>query len=152
MGIAPLRKFNDAGLRVGIGTDSPAASNSLDMHKEMRTDLLLQRAAFGKKSFFAAAEALRMATLGGAEALRIDDKVGSLDAGKQADIIAINLSKSSQVPTHIPESAIVNSSNPSEVFLTMVNGEVIYRDGEFTHADSDPVKEAAESTRLKLRG
>jgi len=151
MGIAPLRKFIDAGLRVGIGTDSPAASNGMSMNEEMRTDLLLQRAAFGKKSFFTAAEALRLATLGGAEALRIDDKVGSLEAGKQADMIAISLTKSSQVPTLEPESVVVHSSNPSEVFMTMVNGVVIYRDGTFTHAESTKTKEAAEEIILKLR-
>jgi len=151
MGIAPLRKFIDAGLRVGIGTDSPAASNGMDMNEEMRTDLLLQRAAFGKKSFFTAAEALRLATLGGAEALRIDDKVGSLEAGKQADIIAISLDKSSQVPTHEPESAVVHSSSPSEVFMTMVNGIEIYRNGEFAYAESAGTKVAAEDIRLKLR-
>jgi len=151
MGIAPLKKFLDAGLRVGIGTDSPAASNGMDMHEEMRTDLILQRAAFGKKSFFTAVEALRLATLGGAEALRIDDVVGSLDAGKQADIIAVNLSKSSQVPTHEPEAAIVHSSHPSDVSMTMVAGTTVYRNREFTRVGSTETKTAAERVRLKLR-
>ena len=151
MGIAPLRKFLDAGLSVGIGTDSPAASNGTDMHEEMRTDLILQRASFGKKSFFTAAEALQRATLGGAQALHIDDIVGSLEAGKRADIIAIGLSKSSQVPTHEPESAIVNSSYPGDVLMTMVDGVEIYKFREHLRVDSTETKEASEDIRLKLR-
>jgi 5-methylthioadenosine/S-adenosylhomocysteine deaminase len=150
MGIAPLRAFVDAGLRVGIGTDSPAAANGMDMIEEMRTDLYLQRAAFGKDSFFTAEQALRLATLGGAEALKIADAVGSLDVGKKADIIAIDLSKSSQIPTHSPESAIVHSSHPSEVFFTMVDGEVIYRDTRWTRVDGEKTKAASEEIRRKL--
>ena len=151
MGIAPLRKFIDAGLRVGIGTDSPAASNGMDMFEEMRTDLYLQRAAFGKKSFFTAVEALRMATLGGAEALRIDDKVGSLEVGKLADLIAIDLSHSSQIPTHEPESVIVHSSHPSEVILTVVDGVQIYSDGKVMSGRVKKTKAASEKIRVKLQ-
>jgi 5-methylthioadenosine/S-adenosylhomocysteine deaminase len=151
MGIAPLRRVLDNGLRVGIGTDSPAASNGMDMHEEMRTDLILQRAAFGKKSFFTAAEALHRATLGGAIALGIDDRVGSLEAGKQADIIAIGLSRSSQVPTHEPESAVVHSSHPHDVLMTMVDGNVLYRRGTHVGIDAVRVKGASEDIRLKLR-
>ena len=88
MGVAPLDEFRKAGLRIGLGTDSPAATDSGDMFPEMRIGLMVQRAVGGGRHFLAAHSMLEMATIGGARALRIDDKVGSLEVGKRADITA----------------------------------------------------------------
>ncbi|MCL2024371.1 MAG: amidohydrolase family protein [Coriobacteriia bacterium] len=151
MGIAPVREFAEAHLRVGLGTDSPAAANRMDMFSEMRTGLLMQRARYAKAGFLSATEMLRTATLDGARALKMDDIIGSLEVGKQADLIAIDLSRSAQVPTHDPAAAIVHSSYPNDVFLTMVAGEVIYRRDEWVRVDGDDVKAASEDIRLKLR-
>ena len=125
MGVAPIDIFLQAGLRLGLGTDSPAATDTIDMMEEMRLGMLIQR-AINPKIFLGAASMLEMATLGGAKALRIDDKVGSLEIGKQADIIAVDLSGSHQAPATDPIAAIVNTCNGTDVLMTMVDGKILY--------------------------
>ncbi|TLM98025.1 MAG: amidohydrolase [Actinobacteria bacterium] len=151
MGIAPIEKFLRAGLRVGIGTDSPAAANSMDIFEEMRVGLLVQRAVLGEEHFIPARQFVKMATLDAARALGIDDQVGSLEPGKLADIIAVDLSKSHQIPTHYPYGALVHTANPEDVLWTMVGGEVVYEAATWTHLDHDRIVARAEEMRMKLR-
>ncbi|MCL1847166.1 MAG: amidohydrolase family protein [Coriobacteriia bacterium] len=152
MGIAPLSQLIKAGIRVGLGTDSPAATDVTDPLAEMRLSLLLQRALGNRSDFFTAAQMIRLATLGAAEALRIDDKVGSLEVGKNADIIALDLSNSNQAPTHNPNSAIVHTVTQDNVLMTMIGGKILY-DGSHLHAvDVQRVFARVEEMRLKLRG
>jgi len=151
MGIAPLQKFIRAGLRIGLGTDSPAASNSMDVFEEMRIGLLVQRAAFGSERFFSASRFLKLATNDAASALGILDQVGTLEVGKKADIIAVDLSKSAQVPTHQPASALVHTVHQSNVMMTMIDGGIVYESGQWAHLDSDRLKFRAEELRDKLR-
>lgn len=125
MGVAPMGAFLRAGLRVGLGTDSPAATDSTDMFEEMRLGMLLQR-ALNANSFLDSATALELATLGSARALKIDDKVGSLEIGKFADIIAVDLSGSHQTPTTDPVSVLVNTCSGTDVLMTMVGGRILY--------------------------
>ncbi len=125
MGVAPLEEFNRAGLRVGLGTDSPAATDSTDMLIEMRIGMLLQRAV-SRNGFIDSKTMLELATIGGARALKMDDKIGSLEVGKQADIIAIDMSGSHQTPTSEPVSDIVNACNGTDVLMTMVAGKTLY--------------------------
>lgn len=151
MGIAPIGKMLRAGIRIGLGTDSPAASDSMDPIAEMRIGLLLQRAVNDKHNFLDTDQMVYMATLGAARALRLDDQIGSLDPGKKADLIAIDLSASHQAPTHYPNSAIVHTCNQDNILMTMVNGRVLY-DGEHQHGvDPERVYARAEEMRLKLR-
>jgi 5-methylthioadenosine/S-adenosylhomocysteine deaminase len=151
MGIAPIEKFLAAGLRVGIGTDSPAAANSVDMFEEMRVGLLVQRALLGEDHFIPARQFVKMATLDAARALRIDDRVGSLEPGKQADVIAVDLSESHQIPTHYPYGTLVHTANQENVLWTMVNGEVLYENREWSRLDHERVFARAEEMRVKLR-
>ncbi|MDP3629908.1 MAG: amidohydrolase family protein, partial [Actinomycetota bacterium] len=104
MGIAPLQAFISHDIRVGIGTDSPASNSTVDFFDEMRIGLLVQRGLAGEAQFYTSERFVRMATLEGARALKIDHLVGSLEAGKRADIIAVDLSRSHQVPTQDPYS------------------------------------------------
>ncbi len=152
MGVAPLSKLLNAEIRVGLGTDSPAATSSSDPLVEMRIGLLLQRALGSRSDFFKASQMIRLATLGSAEALRIDDKVGSLDIGKFADIIALDLSNSNQAPTHDPNSAIVHTTSQDNILMTMINGEILY-DGRNYLQDVDVQRVFArtEEMRLKLK-
>ena len=151
MGIAPLSKMIKAGIRVGLGTDSPAAIDSIDPLAEMRIGLLMQRALGNRSDFFSSAQMVRLATLGAAEALRIDDKVGSLDVGKCADIIALDLSNSNQAPTHNPNSAVVHTATQDNVLMTMVGGRLLF-DGRHLHdIDVQHSFDRAEEMRLKLR-
>ncbi len=151
MGIAPVQKFLNAGITVGLGTDSPAASNSMDVFEEMRLGLLLQRALLGEEHFMIAREYVKMATLDAARAIGIDDKVGSLEPGKQADIVAVDLSKSHQVPTHNPYSTLVHTANQENVLWTMVAGDVVYEGREWPSVDQERVFARAEEMRMKLR-
>ena len=96
MGVAPVGKYLKAGLRVGLGTDSPAASDSMDMIDEMRIGMLIQRSFGDKRNFITTNQMVRMATLDGARALKMEDRIGSLEPGKLADVIAIDLSNSHQ--------------------------------------------------------
>ncbi len=151
MGIAPLEKLLRAGLRVGLGTDSPAASNSMDVFEEMRIGLLLQRAVLGEERFMNARQFVKMATLDAARAIKMDDVIGSLEPGKQADIVAVDLSKSHQIPTHHPYSTLVHTANQENVLATMIAGEIVYEAREWRHADHVRIYARAEEMRMKLR-
>jgi 5-methylthioadenosine/S-adenosylhomocysteine deaminase len=151
MGIAPIGKFLSAGACVGLGTDSPAASNAMDIFEEMRIGLLLQRAILGEERFMIARQFVKMATLDAARALRIDHEVGSLEPGKRADIIAVDISKSHQVPTHYPYSTLVHTANQENVLYTMVGGRVVYEGRQWPGLDHERVLARAEEMRDKLR-
>lgn len=151
MGVAPVERFWRAGLRVGLGTDSPAASNSTDVFEEMRLGLLIQRATMGEDRFMSARQFVKMATLDAARALGLDEQIGSLEPGKQADIIAVDLSKSHQIPTHYPYSALVHTANQENVLATMVAGRFLYEDRTWHSMDRDRLYARAEEMRMKLR-
>lgn len=152
MGTAPLQSFLTRGLRVGIGTDSPASNNTVDVFDEMRIGLLIQRGHTGEAAFFTAEMFVRLATLEAARALHMDDLVGSLQAGKAADIVAVDLSSSHQVPTQDPYGALVHSANQESVLMTMVGGEMLYEGGTFATMDAARAIERVERMQDKLRG
>lgn len=151
MGVAPVNEFLRAGLRMGLGTDSPAATDSTDMLAEMRLGMLIQRAV-NPNEFLDSSTMLEVATLGGARALRLDDKIGSLDVGKCADIIAVDLSSSHQTPTADPVSAVVNTCTGTDVLMTMVDGKMLYEKSQW-HVDVQVAKNIARviEIRSKLR-
>jgi 5-methylthioadenosine/S-adenosylhomocysteine deaminase len=151
MGVAPVEKFLRAGIRVGLGTDSPAASNSMDVFEEMRIGLLVQRATLGEDHFMSARQFVKMATLDAARVLGLDDRLGSLEPGKQADIIAVDLSKSHQIPTHYPYSTLVHTANQENVLATMVAGQFLYEDRTWNSMDHQRIFARAEEMRMKLR-
>lgn len=128
-GIAPLAEFRAAGTAVGIGTDSPASTPSFDFFDELRATVLTSRARERRPDALSATEALELGTLGGAQALVLEDEVGSLAAGKRADLAIVSLAGSAYVPWEDPAAAIVFGGSPARVALTMVGGEVRYEKG-----------------------
>lgn len=151
MGVSPVRHLLQAGIRVGLGTDSPAASNSMDPFEEMRVGLLVQRAVSESRTFLTAQQFVEMATIDAARALGIDSQVGSLERGKLADIIAVDLSTSHQVPTHDPAATLVHTANQDNILMTMVGGDVLF-DGELrTGLDMEALQLKAEELRKRLR-
>jgi 5-methylthioadenosine/S-adenosylhomocysteine deaminase len=150
MGTTPLSAFFEHEMRVGIGTDSPASNNTIDFFDEMRIGLLLQRSTAGEALFYTAETSIRMATLEGARALGIDEHVGSLDVGKAADIIAVDLSHSHQTPIRDVYGALVHTANQENVTFTMVDGEVLFEHGEHRTLDVERILERAEEARVKL--
>lgn len=151
MGILPLRKLLNRGVRVGIGTDSPASNNTVDMFDEMRIGLLIQRAVDAHAQFHVARKFVKLATLDAARALRLEHTVGSLEPGKAADIIAVDLSHTHQLPTQYPYSTLVHAANQDNVVFTMVGGRVVYDSGEWSTLDVERLRVRAEELRVKLR-
>jgi 5-methylthioadenosine/S-adenosylhomocysteine deaminase len=150
-GIAPLAHLLHEGVRVGLGTDSPAASNIMDMFDEMRTMLMLHRATERDVTVLDAERCVRLATLGGAEALGLAGDIGSLEPGKCADFIAVDVSRSHFEPIANPYSALVYGANQDDVFLTVVGGRVLYRDRVLTTVDDAVVRDAAHAVRQRLQ-
>jgi len=125
-GWAPFEKFIDAGISVGLGSDSVASNNVCDLLEESRFAALAARNREGSQRFISANEVLEAATLGGAKALGLDHSIGSLEPKKQADIAVISLSNEAQLPVNDIYAALVFSSNARDIKATFVAGQNIY--------------------------
>ncbi len=153
MGVAPLSALHRAGLRMGFGSDSLAATDSIDMFTQMRTGMLVQRAVDADAGFFMdSATALKMATIGAAQALRMDEVTGSLEAGKAADMIAVDVSRLHLGPTSDPVPGLVNTCAGTDVVMTMVAGKKVYEKDNW-NVDIPLARSLARvfETRRKLR-
>ncbi len=150
-GIAPLAELLAAGVRVGLGTDSPASTPSFDMFEELRTALYAARAREARPSALSASEALELATLGSARALGLEAEIGSLTAGKRADLAVISLADSPYLPWEDAAAAVVFGGSPERVLLTMTDGEPRYRKGGETWPRPRLHSDAA-SARLRMLG
>jgi len=155
MGVAPLTKFFEHGLTVGLGTDSPASNNTMDPFDEMRIGLLIQRSVSNETDFaryFTARTLVRLGTIWGARALGLDSEIGSLEVGKRADVIAVDLSSSPHmVPTGDPYSALVHTANQKDVLMTMIGGRVLFDHGEYATVDKERALALARESREKMR-
>lgn len=150
-GIAPVGEFLSAGLRVGLGTDSLASNNILDMFDEMRMTIFLHRASQASAVCMSAEQVLEMATLGGARVLGSDRIVGSIDRGKRADLMAVDMEYSHFAPIDDPVSALVYGANQEDVFFAMIDGKVVYDKKAFPAIDVEEISRDADSVRTKLR-
>ena len=149
-GIAPLEKFLDKKVRVGFGSDSVASNNTCDILEEARFATLLARNSEHQKRFINAQEIIETATLGGACALGLEDKIGTLQTDKQADLIVISLDNIAQLPVHDIYSALLFASNARDIRLTMVAGEEIFRDGEAKNVDEKELRREIKSLKVKM--
>ncbi len=146
-GIAPLADLLKAGVRVGVGTDSPASAPSFDMFEELRSVVAFSRAREHSSTALAASQALELATLGSARALGIADEVGSLLPGKRADIAIVALDETSLLPWEDAQAAVVLGGSPERVVLTVVDGETKYEKGEF---EWDVLRSASAAARGRM--
>jgi 5-methylthioadenosine/S-adenosylhomocysteine deaminase len=146
-GVAPLAELRDAGIRVCIATDSPASTPSFDMFDEMRTAIIGARAREGRPDALMAADALELATLGGARALGLDASVGSLVPGKQADLTVLSLADTSFIPWEDPVTGAVLGGSPQGVVATLVSGKPRYEKGGKTWLE---LIDAARNARSRL--
>jgi cytosine/adenosine deaminase-related metal-dependent hydrolase len=137
-GIAPIRELLDAGVRVGLGSDSVASNNRMDLLEEARLAALVQRARLARHDALTTGEALKLATLGGAMALGLGDRVGSLEVGKDADLAAFSLDTARGVPVHEPEAAALYALRGGDATFVTVAGRVLVRDGSVSGAAADP--------------
>jgi len=138
------------GINVAIGTDGSASNNDLDMLGETRTAALLAKGVTKKANALSAHQALRMATLNGAKALGIDDKTGSLEIGKQADLFAINLNQLETQPIYDVISTLVYSANRAQISDVWVAGKQLMKNHTLTTIDEPGLIKKAQQWQGKI--
>jgi 5-methylthioadenosine/S-adenosylhomocysteine deaminase len=129
-GIAPVHKLAQHGINVGIGTDGAASNNRLDMFAEMRLAALLAKGFSGEASAVTAHQALEMATINAAQALGLDDRIGSIEVGKAADLVAVRIADPETLPCFDPVSHLVYTVGREHVSHTWVAGDLRYQKPE----------------------
>ncbi|MFI5268036.1 MAG: amidohydrolase family protein [Chloroflexota bacterium] len=135
-GIAPVVEMLQAGVNVALGTDGSASNNSQDMFETLKMAVLLQRARTLDPNAISPREAIRMATINGARALGLDGLTGSLEPGKRADIIVLDLEGAAHtVAVHNVASQLVYCARPSNVDMVMVDGRVVVEHGHVVDFD-----------------
>jgi len=149
-GFCPVSKLLAAGVNVAIGTDGAASNNDLDMIEEMRTAALLGKAVAGDAAAVAAPVALQMATLNGARAFGLDDRIGSLVAGKEADLVAIDLDVTASTPVYDPVSQIVYSATSDQVTDVWIAGRRVLANRQLTTLDAAQVRRKADNWRQRI--
>jgi cytosine/adenosine deaminase-related metal-dependent hydrolase len=148
-GTAPLAELRRAGLRVGVGTDGVSSVPSHDFFEELRTVVGSARAREERADAITAAEALELATLGGARALGLDAEVGSLVPGKRADLAVLSLSGSPYLPWEDPAAAVVYGGAPHRIEATLVDGLTRYERGGFEWHELIAAASAARGRMLR---
>jgi 5-methylthioadenosine/S-adenosylhomocysteine deaminase len=149
-GYAPLEWFLDGGISVGLGSDSVASNNSIDMLEEARFAAFAARNRADSRRFITAQDVLRAATIGGAAALGLEEKIGSLEKGKQADLIVVRLDSIAQMPVTDVQAALVFSSNSQNVVRTIVAGREVFRDGNCTTVDENGLRPRLSAIAEKI--
>ena len=142
-GAADIGRMRRRGLLVGLGSDGAAANNSLDMFAEARTAALLAKTVSGDPTALDAYETLELVTLGSARALGLDTVVGSIELGKAADLITIDLTHSGALPVHRPESTLLYTVSGSHVRNVWVAGRQLLADGSPTTLDENAIHSRA---------
>jgi len=154
-GIAPVPELLARGVTVALGTDSNLSNNNLDMFEEMRTGATLQKLATGNAATLSCDTMLRMATIEGARALRMDDLIGSLEIGKSADLIVVDLNAPHMWPAltgdicNVPEH-LVYAANAADVRTTVVAGQVLMEERRVLTLDADKTRALVEDAVHEL--
>ncbi len=150
-GIASIAQLLAQGVNVGLGTDGAASNNSLDMFAEMRLAALLAKGASGDAEALPAWTALEMATINGAKALGLDSEIGSLEIGKRADMIAVNLNSVETTPCYDPVSHLIYAANRGQVSHVWVDGVAVLEDRQLTQIDQRDILEKTKLWQSKLQ-
>jgi 5-methylthioadenosine/S-adenosylhomocysteine deaminase len=150
-GTAPVTKWLAAGIPAGLGTDGAASNNDLDMFEAMRQAAFLHKLVNGNPQAMPAQTALEMATIGGAKALGLNDKLGSLEPGKKADLIVVSMRSARQTPMYNPVSHLVYVTRGDDVQTTIVNGRVLMRDRRVLTLDERTVLAEANALARKVK-
>ncbi len=150
-GFCPVHRLRSAGVNVALGTDGAASNNDLDLFGEMRTAALLAKGVSGDARAMPAHEALRAATLAGAQALGLENEIGTLSVGKSADFIAVDLGGISAQPVYNVLSQLVYAAGRDQVTDTYVAGRALLRDGALTTLDASTLLAKAQAWRAKIK-
>ncbi|MFT5210663.1 MAG: 5-methylthioadenosine/S-adenosylhomocysteine deaminase [Flavobacterium sp.] len=149
-GFCPVSELRDANVNVSVGTDSVASNNNLDMLAEIRSAALLAKGISGKATTITAGEALEMGTINGARFLGLEDKIGSLEIGKQADLISIDLSAPNFQPVHNPLSQLIYSASGHQVDNVWISGRQTMRNNELLDIDLPKLMTKVKHWRDKI--
>jgi 5-methylthioadenosine/S-adenosylhomocysteine deaminase len=150
-GICPVATLLEKGVNVCLGTDGAASNNDLDLLGEMRTAAMLAKGNSGNARDCNARQAIEMATISGARALGMADRIGSIEVGKCADLIAINLASLNTQPLYEPVAQIVYAASSRQVSHVWIDGVAQLRDFELCKLDSDEIIARASSWARKIR-
>jgi 5-methylthioadenosine/S-adenosylhomocysteine deaminase len=149
-GIAPVKEMLEAGVSVSLGADGAACNNRLDMFTEMRSAALLQKVLHGPE-VLPARQALRMATIDGATAMGLEQEIGSIEPGKRADVVVLDISTLHATPSPRDlASAIVYSAQPDDVQTVIIDGQLVMLDRKLLTLNEDQVRGEANEQAVKL--
>ena len=146
-GVARVTEMRQAGISVGLGTDSAVSNNDLDLFEEMDSAVKLQRAVRKDWHALTARQVLDMATIEGARAIHMDKEIGSLEAGKRADLIVVGLDRTELQPVYNYESQLVYMAKGSDVQTAVVNGRVLMEDRKLLTMDEGAIRKDTEHFR-----
>ncbi len=149
-GVAPLKALREKGIPTGLGTDGAQSNNSMDLLRDLRTGVLLQKQQNDDAAFFTAREAIRMVTIEGARVLGLQQEIGSLEAGKAADLIALDATSPRLCPLHRASlknlyATVTYSAGGFDVSDSMVNGRWLMRDRAVCTLDAQTVRREAQA-------
>ncbi|MHA1721882.1 MAG: amidohydrolase family protein [Candidatus Baldrarchaeia archaeon] len=149
-GVAPIPQMLKNGVAVGLATDGAASNNCLDIFEEMKVSAIIHKAHNFDPTVTSAAEVLEMATIGGAKALLLDKDIGTLEVGKKADIVILDLKNPRLVPLHNIISHLVYAAKSSDVCTVIVDGNILMENREVKILDENKVMELAQKTAEDL--
>jgi len=146
-GIAPVAQMQAAGITVGLGTDDANCNNSVNMISDMKVAALAQKSRYGRADAITAERVLEMATIGGARAVGMAGQIGSLEAGKKADLVLLDFDRPHLYPRHSIASVLVYQANGSEVDTVIVDGRVLVAGGQVLSLGAEGAAELARSAQ-----
>ncbi len=149
-GTAPVPAMLRKGLRVGLGTDGAASNNDLNLWEEMDTAAKLHKLVSGDPKTMSAVEAFSLATIGGARALHMEDMIGSIESGKRADIVIVDMDDLNQTPMFNVFSHLVYATKADDVRTVVINGKVIMLNRRLLTLDENAIKVSANAYRTKI--
>ena len=149
-GTCPVGKLQANNINVALGTDSAASNNSLNLFSEIRSAALLAKLHCQDASAVSAQQALSMATINGARALGMEDTLGSLEVGKLADLIAVDMSGPETLPLYNPLSQLVYASNGSQVSHSWINGKLVLSDRTLVNTDIKAVVQRTQNWQHRI--
>ena len=150
-GFCPTYELQQAGINIALGTDGAASNNDLDMFGEMRTTSLIAKTVAKNASALPAEEILRMATINAARAMGLDNEIGSLEVGKAADIVAVDLGNIENQPVYHPVSQLVYSAGRENVSDVWVAGNHLLKNRELTTLDKKSILEKTRIWQEKIK-
>lgn len=149
-GIAPIVDLSKSGIKISLGTDGAASNDSQNLIEVMKVGALLQKANNHDSAALSAWEVFSMATNQGAECINMQEKIGTIEVGKQADMVIIDLEKANTTPCYDPIASLVYSGSSENIATVIVNGAIIYNKGKFTHIDEMDILSRAQKKAQEI--